>query len=413
MRSFTSLRFRIALTYTVVVFTLGALLVGSINVVLARSLGDNVPVVEELQVRRVSSEPGAAIWLDGDALEAIEHLGNERALEQLRSMSALMLVVLFPASILTGWFVAGRVLRPVDRIAGVAMDIQASDLSRRIRLDGHDDELKHLADAFDGMLDRIEQGVEDQRRFIQDISHELRNPLATMATNLDLALSTQGADAATLRDTAETVRRSLERTSRTVDDLMRFARRELPIAGDQPVDLGEVIDEVMVEMAGPAEHRDVSLVRVGEAPVTVRADRQALRSAITNLAVNAVRIAPEKSTVRLGSGVIGDWAWAGVCDDGPGIAEGDHRLVFQRSWGRDRSRLHDEDRSGLGLSIVRQVAEAGGGTVTLTSAPGAGSSFVVWLPIRSGADPSSLTWDGIHPVHDPLAETPAATSEVV
>jgi signal transduction histidine kinase len=76
--------------------------------------------------------------------------------------------------------------------------------------------------------------------------------------------------------------------------------------------------------------------------------------------------------------------------------------VFQRNWGKDRTRLRDEERAGLGLSIVRQVAEAGGGTVTLTSMPAVGSSFVVWLPLHAGANASTLTFDGIHPVRDPL-----------
>lgn len=412
MRTVKSLRFRLALSYSVVVFTLGALVVGTINFVLSRSLS-NQPVVEELQVRRVSSEPGAAVWLDGEALEAIEALGNARALEQLRSMSLTLLIVLFPASVVAGWFVAGRMLRPVDRIAAVAMEIQASDLSRRIRLHGPDDELKHLADAFDAMLDRIETGAEAQRRFIQDISHELRNPLATMATSLDLVLSAPDADSDALRATAESVRRSIDRTSLTVDGLARFARRELPTGGELAVDLGTVVDEVITEVRAPASRRRLTLERAGVDGPAVRTDRQALRSALANVVGNAVRMAPEGSTIRCGWGVHGEWGWVGVADEGPGIPEGDHRLVFQRDWSKDRSRLHHERRTGLGLSIVRQVAEAAGGTVSLTSDPASGSSFVIWLPLRPGIDPSSLTWDGIHPVHDPLVGPATAEREVV
>jgi signal transduction histidine kinase len=92
----------------------------------------------------------------------------------------------------------------------------------------------------------------------------------------------------------------------------------------------------------------------------------------------------------------------GIRDQGPGIEEDDHRLVFQRNWGRDASRLHQEQRTGLGLSIVRQVAEASGGMVTLSSKPSVGSSFVIWIPRFEGAESGSLTADGIHPVEDPL-----------
>jgi signal transduction histidine kinase len=94
----------------------------------------------------------------------------------------------------------------------------------------------------------------------------------------------------------------------------------------------------------------------------------------------------------------------GIRDEGPGILESDHQLVFQRNWGRDSSRLHREQRAGLGLSIVRHVAEAHGGTVTLSSDPAVGSSFVIWLPMSDGGDPGGLTVDGIHPIEDPLFE---------
>lgn len=318
-------------------------------------------------------------------------------------MSLLVLAILVPTSLVAGWFIAGRVLRPVGHIAAVAREIEVSDLSRRIKLDGPDDELKHLADAFDSMLDRVEQGAEDQRRFIQDISHELRNPLATMATSLDVVLSDDRAGIAELRATAALVRRSLDRTTLTVDGLMRFARRELPTGGQTVVQLGALAQEIVEDFQVPAGRRDIQLMRVGTSGPALRVDREALRSAVANLAGNAVRLAPGGSTVVCGAGSRDDWAWIGVRDEGPGIAEGDHRNVFQRNWGKDTSRVRAEPRSGIGLSIVRQVAESVGGTVTLTSSPATGSSFVIWLPLRVGIDPGSLTFDGIHPVDDPLA----------
>ncbi|HLE39633.1 MAG TPA: HAMP domain-containing sensor histidine kinase [Acidimicrobiia bacterium] len=400
-RFVSSIRFRLAVLYTVVVFSIAALVVGVINFAFSRSLGAE-PVTAELLIRRVSSEPGAAVFLDAESLDAIEQLANNRALEELRSMSLLVLAVLVPTSLVAGWFIAGRVLRPVGHIAAVAREIQVSDLSRRIKLQGPDDELKHLADAFDAMLDRVEQGAEDQRRFIQDISHELRNPLATMATSLDVVLADEHAGVDELRGTASLVRRSLDRTTLTVDGLMRFARRELPTAGQSVVQLGVLAQEVVEDFKVPAGRRDIDIRRVGAAGPAVRADREALRSAVANLAGNAVRLAPEGSTVVCGAGVRDEWAWIGVRDEGPGIAETDHRNVFQRNWGKDTSRVRAEQRSGIGLSIVRQVAESVGGTVTLTSSAATGSSFVIWLPLREGVDPGALTFDGIHPIEDPL-----------
>lgn len=396
-----SARVRLAVFYTVVVFGLGALVVGTINFAISRSL-EASPVSDALQIRRVSSEPGAAMFIDSVSLETIEQLANQEALGQLRRMSLITLGVLFPVSLVAGWYIAGRVLRPIDDITTVAREIQASDLSRRIHLAGPDDEIKHLADTFDEMLDRIEQGVEDQRRFIQDVSHELRNPLATMSMNLDVVLSSPGAGVDDYRSSAEVIRRSLDRTARTVDGLMRFARREVPSGSPSAIDLGMLAREIIGELRTPASKRGLHLEHLGEAGAWVRADREALRSAVANLAGNAVRLAPEGSTVTCGAGSLDGWAWIGVRDEGPGIDDAEHRFVFQRNWGRDHSHLHQEPRAGLGLSIVRQVAESSGGTVTLSSTPDVGSSFVIWLPLEQGVHPSSLTIDGVHPVKDPL-----------
>ncbi|MFH1329215.1 MAG: HAMP domain-containing sensor histidine kinase [Actinomycetota bacterium] len=396
-----SIRFRLAGLYTLVVFGLAVLVVGSIYFALSRTL-EGRPITQDLQVRRVTGDRGVALYLDEASVDDLEQLVNQEALDKLRTMSLISLAVLFPASLGTGWVVAGRVLRPVGEITRVAREIQASDLSRRIHLEGPQDELKRLADTFDGMLGRIEGGVEDQRRFIQDISHELRNPLATMATSIDVALSDPHADARSLRETVKVVRRSVDRLTRSVADLTRFARRELPDNAARAVRLGALAREVVEEFRVPAEARGLQLEHIGGSGPTVRADRSALRSAVANLAGNAVRLAPAGSTVSCGAGTVDGWAWVGVRDQGPGIPESEHSLVFQRAWGRDQSRLHRERRAGLGLSIARQVAEAGGGTVTLSSVVPDGSSFVIWLPLEDGADPARLSNDGIHPAQDPL-----------
>jgi signal transduction histidine kinase len=393
--------------YTLVVFGLGAMIVVSINFFFSRSI-EGGSVSTDLQIRRTSSEPGAALWIDSVALTDIERLANQTALEKLRQMSLITLGVLFPASLAAGWVISGRVLRPVEQIADVARDIQASDLSRRIHLQGPDDELKHLADTFDAMLDRIEQGVDDQRRFIQDISHELRNPLATMATNLDVALSDPAADEASLRKVARLVRSTVDRTSRTVEGLMRFARRELPTSSVRPVELSGLARDVIDELQGPADRRRITLRQAGGRGPMVLADREELRSALVNLLSNAVRVAPGGSTIVVGSGRSNGWAWIGVDDEGPGIEAEEHSRIFQRNWRSENGDPGESPASGagIGLSIVRQVAESSGGCVTLTSEPGVGSSFVIWLPIGgAGSLPSS---DGVHPIHDPLRDLAAA-----
>ncbi len=117
---------------------------------------------------------------------------NNATLDNLHLISVIGIVALVPISFVIGWAIAGRVLRPIDRMTSVVRQINAADLSRRIALEGPDDELHRLADTFDEMLERLERGAISQRRFVEDASHELRNPLATTRTSLDVALARPG-----------------------------------------------------------------------------------------------------------------------------------------------------------------------------------------------------------------------------
>jgi signal transduction histidine kinase len=225
-----SVRFRLALTYSVLVFGLAVAVIIGVNIALSRSL-EYQPVSQQTQFRTFISPSGAVVTIEETVrgrMVTLEQLVNARARENLRRYSLFALLGMFPVSIGIGWLVANRALAPIGKITKVARDIQATDLSQRIALEGPDDELKQLADTFDGMLDRIEAGIDSQRAFVQDTSHELRNPLAVMAASLDVALADESADVQTLRKTAEVVRRNVERTSKTVDDLLTFARSQIP-----------------------------------------------------------------------------------------------------------------------------------------------------------------------------------------
>jgi signal transduction histidine kinase len=277
--------------------------------------------------------------------------------------------------------VAGRVLAPIGRITAVARDIGATDLSRRIALRGPPDELRELADTFDAMLARLEDAFASQQRFIQEASHELRNPLAVIRTNLDVALADPDASAEDLRRTAELVGRNATRMSTLVDDLVVYGRRGSPSHEVGPVDLAAVVAEGVEEFAAPARLRDLDVVGDAAPGLTVTGDRVALRRAVANLIANAVRLAPPGSTVAVGAGSDGERCWVAVADEGPGIAAEARELVFQRFWRGDAAGAREEGRSGLGLAIVDQVARDHGGTVELTDSSSGGSVFTIWLPL--------------------------------
>ncbi|QXC62628.1 HAMP domain-containing histidine kinase [Aquihabitans sp. G128] len=329
-----SVRFRLTALYSLVLFALAAFMVAGLYAVLASRLNDE-KVYRTYQVTQLEPVPGGVVLTPTQVraeYRSVEQLANARALNLLRTYSLSALVLLFLASLIVGWLVAGRVLAPIGRITAVARDISVTDLSRRIALRGPPDELKELADTFDAMLARLDDAFDSQQRFIQETSHELRNPLAVIRTNLDVALSDPDADTAELRRTAELVGRSAARMSRLVDDLLVYARRGAPAHDIGSLDLATVVREAEVEFGAPAHARGLSLQVDAEPGLLVVGDRVALRRALANLLTNAVRLAPEGSAVSVGAGRDGDRLWMAVADEGPGIAPEDRDKVFQRFW---------------------------------------------------------------------------------
>jgi signal transduction histidine kinase len=379
-----SVRVRLTFLYSTVLFALASAVVGGIYIALRRSL-DSEPVTQTFRLAQFFETPdGGVLVVAEDQFQArlrdFESSVNERALDQLRDYSFWALALLFVVSLIVGWFVAGRVLRPIGRITSVARDIQATDLSRRIHLQGPDDELRHLADTFDDMLDRIDTAFEGQRRFIHEASHELRNPLAVMRTNLDVALADPDADVADLRHTARIVGHSTERMSRLVDDLLVWARQEHLSVRSDPVDVGEVVRRVAAEFETPAAANGVTLRAGIEPGLWVVGDGPALGRAVANLLANAVRVSISGTTIHARAGRQGNRIFIEVQDQGPGIDPADHDAVFQRFWRGDETQAREQGRSGLGLTIVRQIAEAHGGEVTLESSPGRGATFTIRIP---------------------------------
>lgn len=378
-----SIRFRLTAIYSLVLFGLAGCVVGAVYVGLVRTLDDQ-PVSRTYELRElVGQTPDGELVVSESTLtdlEGLEALANERAVDALGRYSLVAIGVLFLTSLAVGWVVAGRVLAPIDRIAAVARQIQGTDLSRRIALAGPPDELRRLADTFDQMLARLDDAFEGQRRFIHEASHELRNPLAVMRANLDVALADPDASSDDLRRTAAVVARSSERMSRLVDDLLLYARQEATQLERDRVDLTSVLREAAEEFAGPAAASGLRLEQAAPPGLWVHGDHDALRQALANLLANAVRLAPERTAVRLTAGTTEGWVWAAVADEGPGIPDDQQARVFERFWRGDPDTAHADGRSGLGLTIVRRIVEAHGGEVRLVSEEGEGSTFALWLP---------------------------------
>lgn len=407
-----TIRFRLAATYSVVLFGLTTLVLGAVYLAVSKTV-DAAPL-DTVTVQKVERVGTKLVLRAGEQFQAadlasVQQAVNLQTLQTLRTASIGVLGGLLVASFVIGWWLSGRVLRPVRRLTEAAQEISATDLSRRIALTGPADELHALADTLDAMLARLDGAFTAQRQLIGDASHELRNPLAVIRTTLDGALSHDDVDPLERRRAAAVATRATARMAALIEDLLAAARRAAPAFTETDVDLGAIAADATDEYDLLAARDDTHLHRRIESGVLVIGDRDALRRAVDNLLSNALRHGAAGGEVTIATGRRQGWAYLAVHDDGPGIAPEHQTLVFDRFWrgptGSGRSSVRDDRSAGLGLAIVRQVVEAHGGAVALHSPPRAGATFVLWLPLRpEHAGPRTP----LPPRQDPLVATTAS-----
>ncbi|WP_119730975.1 sensor histidine kinase [Thermomonospora amylolytica] len=404
-----TVRFRLTVMYSTLLFLLTAVVLGGVYAAVAYTT-DARPIEKTFRAQKYVELPDGTQQPLGSELEVVKaqqvaDAVNYETQQTMKHYSLAMLGGLFVASLGIGWVLSGRALRPVSAITRTAAEIQATDLSRRIRLTGPPDELRSLADTIDSMLDRLEGAFDAQRQLIDDASHELRSPLAIIRANLDTVLASPDATPAERERAAQIIDRATTRMTRLVEDLLATARRSAPALDDADVDLAAVAREAAEEFDSLAAARDLTVERRLGTGLRMIGDHDALRRAVGNLLSNAVRLAPEGSRITVGAGRRDGWLWLAVKDAGPGIRPDDQERVFDRFWrGTDRRRSR-ERRTGLGLAIVRHITESHGGQVRLISAEHVGSTFVLWLPDGPAGGAGATPPDG-----DPL-EAPVMLGE--
>jgi signal transduction histidine kinase len=276
---------------------------------------------------------------------------------------------------LAAWYFTGRALRPVEAIRLQAESITGTTMHRRVPEPDTDDEVGRLARTMNAMLDRLETSSQRQRQFVSDASHELRSPLASIRTNLEVALRNAGR-----ADWPEVANRALAEDVRmedTVSELLELARLDEatgPLALDQlpDVDIDElVLDDTVQQRRVPVDTARVSAGRV-------HGRREQLTRVVRNLLDNAARHATSQVAVELAT--IGDDVVLVVDDDGPGIPVEERERVFDRFTRLDDGRARDAGGLGLGLSMVKATVEQHGGLVSIEDAPLGGARVRVRLP---------------------------------
>jgi two-component system, OmpR family, sensor kinase len=294
-------------------------------------------------------------------------------------------VVVLLAAARGGAWLTRAAFRPIDEITATAQSIvNAEDLSRRVPLPPSQDELQRLTVTINELLGRLDDLFSTQRRFIADVSHELRTPLAAMQGNLEVLARGAARDPELLAESLGDMRREVARLIRMSNDLLLLARTDAGFElHREPVELDTLLLELHRELrtlAGP-----VRLLIGAEDQAIVTGDRDRIKQALLNLGINAIQHTPPGGSVTLGLSRRPGYAALSVTDTGAGIAADDLPHIFDRFFRADRARSRNRGGAGLGLSIVKWVAEAHGGRVEVTSNPGAGSTFTLLLPLDQPA----------------------------
>jgi two-component system OmpR family sensor kinase len=307
------------------------------------------------------------------SLVIVNFLADEHT-ELNRTLRTYALVALMSLGLIStiAAFQSGRLLAPLRTLEETARDITTTDLSRRIPEQGNDD-ITALTRTINLMLERLDAGFTDQRRFLDDAGHELRTPLTVMRGHLELL---DHGDPAEIAETRDLLLDEVDRMSRLVGDLIVLAKTRRPdFLTVEAVDLAPFTHVLLAKARGLGD-RDWQLDATAEGAFTV--DEQRITQAVLQLADNAVKHTDPGDTIAIGSSINGGTATIWVRDTGHGVPVAQREAIFER-FSRGSVRPGDEG-FGLGLSIVRAIAHAHGGTVSVTDAQPSGARFDLTLP---------------------------------
>jgi signal transduction histidine kinase len=306
----------------------------------------------------------------------------ERAERSATNVVRILLAISGVALLMTcavGWAVAGSILAPVRLVRTIAAQLTEQDLTRRIPIRGRDD-ISALAETFNAMLDRLERAFAAQRRFVDDAGHELRTPITIVRGHLELMSQGEGPDStAERRETVRLVTDELDRMSRIVEDLLLLAKAERPdFVQPAPVQLAELTADVFVKARALGDRR-WELPEVAECEAEL--DAQRITQAMVQLAQNAVEHTRPGQRVTIGSRLTAGRVELYVADSGPGVRAEEAGVIFERfrRGAARRGARGGGSGAGLGLSIVKAIAEGHHGRVDLRPTPGGGATFVLVL----------------------------------
>ncbi|MFI6578204.1 sensor histidine kinase [Nocardiopsis sp. NPDC050513] len=355
-----SLRTRLTLIYGMLFFAAGSVLV-LVNYLIVTVL------LNALLAEESAAELAAQSYLIEEVLTHVTRF----------SLLALFLVGLLAVAL--GYAVAGRALSPLQKITRIARRLSERSLHERIALSGPDDEIRELADTFDGMLERLDRAFDGQRRFVANASHELRTPLAINRTLLEVALSSPEVSA-DLKSVGQTLLETNARHERLIDGLLFLARSDRELEARTRVDLGEVAETVLSQLAGDLSESGLQL-RLDLRPALVEGDPVLLERLVGNLVENALKYNVAEGEITVRSGMYEGRPAVQVENSGKVIPAYEIEGLFEPFRRGSGDRVGSGRSAGLGLSIVRSVVRAHEGVVTAWPRAGGGLVVTVCLPV--------------------------------
>ena len=311
-------------------------------------------------------------------------LPGEHVLTGFLSVLGVGLPLMVGVAVAGGAGLVRRALTPVREITGAAREITSYNLGRRLPVARTNDELEGLSIVLNQMIGRLDEAFQHSRRFTADASHELRTPLTIMRVELESISQENHLDPAT-REKVASVLEETERLAKTVQGLFAISRLE---AGEALMDvtrfdLSELVVSTSDQMALLADEKGLAVRSDGCGPVEVAGDRFRLKQVIVNLLDNAIKYSPHGGEITLATTVADGQAVLEVADGGPGIPEAALPQVFDRFFRADSVRTHSENSAGLGLSIVRSICLAHGGSVEAVNRAEGGCRILVRLPLST------------------------------
>jgi two-component system, OmpR family, sensor kinase len=305
----------------------------------------------------------------------------DSSIHRLLILFATGIPVALLLAVLGGWLIARKALQPVARMTAEAQQIRADRLEDRIAIPPTDDEIQRLARTLNDMLGRLQEGVESQRRFVADASHDMRTPLTVMASEIDVGLETHRLGEKGARELLVSNREQVEWMARMIDNLLTLAS----IEGGQlellrsPTDLQALASEVIARLGSLVDTTGVQISANGGSAWVI-GDPDRLSQVLTNLVENALKYAGAGAQVRLLTWQRDGEAGFTVSDTGPGIPPESVPHLFDRFFRVDAARSSARQGSGLGLAICREIVRAHGGRIWVDSPEGGGSSFSIAIP---------------------------------